>query len=111
MDIPSLRGFLAVAEHGSFSAAAEELHLTQPAVSKRVAQLELGLGQRLFDRVGHRVLLTRAGEVLLPRARCILQEISDTRRVLANLRGLVDGSLSIVTSHHIGLRRLPPWRR
>lgn len=111
MDIPSLMAFIAVAEHGSFSAAGAELHLTQPAVSKRVAQLELGLGQRLFDRVGHRVLLTRAGEVLLPRARCILQEISDTRRVLANLRGLVDGSLSMVTSHHIGLRRLPPVLR
>ena len=51
MDLASLAAFVAVAEHGGFSAAAEQLHLTQPAVSKRIAQLEEELGTRLLDRL------------------------------------------------------------
>ena len=55
MDTPSLQAFVAVAETASFSLAAEQLHLTQPAVSKRIAQLEQLHGARLFDRIGRRV--------------------------------------------------------
>ena len=69
MDTHSLTVFMAVADTGSFSAAAERLFLTQPAVSKRIAQLEQQLGTRLFDRVGRRIRLTEAGEALRPRAR------------------------------------------
>lgn len=67
MDTQSLQAFLAVADSGSFSRAAEQLHLTQPAVSKRIATLETLTRARLFDRIGRRVSLTEAGRLLLPR--------------------------------------------
>lgn len=111
MDLASLEAFLAVAESGGFSTAGERLHLTQPAVSKRIAALEQHLGRRLFDRVGREVALTEAGRALLPRARGILGEMEDTRRALGNLDVDVGGSLSLATSHHIGLHRLPPLLR
>ena len=108
MDTQSLQAFLAVADRQSFSLAAEQLHLTQPAVSKRIATLETQVGTRLFDRIGRRIALTEAGSVLLPQARRILFCVEDSRRALANLSGQVGGKLTLATSHHIGLHRLPP---
>ncbi|WP_404297859.1 LysR family transcriptional regulator [Halomonas sp.] len=108
MDTQSLQAFLAVAENGSFSRAAEQLHLTQPAVSKRIAVLETQIDARLFDRIGRGISLTEAGRLLLPRARQILVMVDDSRRALGNLEGSVGGSLTLATSHHIGLHRLPP---
>src|SRR3569832_1299032 len=72
MNTTQLRAFLVVAQTGSFSRAAEELHLTQPAVSKRIAQLEAELDIRLLDRIGRQVSLTEAGRALLPRAQRFL---------------------------------------
>ncbi|ASK34011.1 LysR family transcriptional regulator [Alcanivorax sp. N3-2A] len=111
MDTQSLNAFMAVAESGSFSGAAERLFLTQPAVSKRIAQLEQQLGARLFDRIGRRISLTEAGRALLPRARQVLLELEDMGRVIGNLTSAVGGTLRIGTSHHIGLHRLPPVLR
>jgi DNA-binding transcriptional LysR family regulator len=108
LDTQSLQAFLAVADNGSFSRAAEQLHLTQPAVSKRIAVLEDQIAARLFDRIGRRVTLTEAGRLLLPRARQILVMVDDSRRALGSLSGDVVGSLTLATSHHIGLHRLPP---
>src|SRR5690606_27196221 len=107
MDLEALQTFLAVAETGSFSRAAERVYLTQPAVSKRIAALETSLGTRLFDRIGRRVQLTEAGQALLARTRGILNELEDVRRSLTNLSGHVAGPLSLATSHHIGLHRIP----
>ena len=111
MDISNLQTFIAVAESGSFSLASEQLFLTQPAISKRIAALEAELGTSLFDRIGRRVSLTEAGQALLPRARSILLEVEDSRRAISNLSGQIGGKLSIGTSHHIGLHRLPPVLR
>ena len=111
MNLDGLGAFLAVAETGSFTAAGERLFLTQPAVSKRIAQLEADLGTALFDRIGREVRLTQAGDALLPRARAILLTLEDTRRALHNLSGGIDGRLAFGTSHHIGLHRLPPLLR
>lgn len=111
MDLATLNAFIAVAESGSFSLAGERLHLTQPAVSKRIFALEQQLEVRLFDRLGREVGLTEAGRALLPRAYRILGELDDTRRALANLNGEVSGRLTLATSHHIGLHRLPPVLR
>jgi DNA-binding transcriptional LysR family regulator len=111
MDLAALHAFLAIAETGSFSLAAEHLHLTQPAVSKRIAALELQLEVRLFDRLGREVSLTEAGRALLPRAYQIINVLDDTRRALSNLNGEVSGPLTLATSHHIGLHRLPPLLR
>lgn len=111
MDLANLNAFIAIAEAGSFSEAAERLHLTQPAVSKRIAGLEQQLDVRLFDRLGREVNLTEAGRALLPRAYQILNVLDDTRRALTNLNGEVSGRLTLATSHHIGLHRLPPLLR
>jgi DNA-binding transcriptional LysR family regulator len=111
MDLANLNAFIAIAETGSFSAAGERLHLTQPAISKRIAGLEQQLNVRLFDRLGREVSLTEAGRALLPRAYQILNVLDDTRRALTNLTGEVTGRLSLATSHHIGLHRLPPLLR
>lgn len=111
MDLANLNAFIAIAETGSFSLAAERLHLTQPAVSKRIAALEMQLDVRLFDRLGREISLTEAGRALLPRAYQILNVLDDTRRALTNLNGDIGGRLSLATSHHIGLHRLPPLLR
>ncbi|HDP89252.1 MAG TPA: LysR family transcriptional regulator, partial [Thioalkalivibrio sp.] len=111
MEIHALQAFVAVAEATSVSRAAEVLHLTQPAVSKRLAGLEAELGSPLFDRIGRRLALTEAGRTLLPNARRILQELEESRRLIANLSREVRGPLSLATSHHIGLHRLPPVLR
>ncbi len=111
MDISSLHAFVSVAETGSFSRASEQLYITQPAVSKRVAALESELDTTLFDRIGRQISLTESGQTLLPRARHILLEIEDSRRILRNLSGHVAGQLKIGTSHHIGLHYLPPVLR
>ncbi|MER2528378.1 MAG: LysR family transcriptional regulator [Candidatus Competibacter denitrificans] len=111
MDIASLHAFVTIADNGTFSSAADRLHVSQPAVSKRVATLEEELNVRLFDRLGRTVRLTEAGTLLLPRARRILAEVADGRRALRNLTGIVTGTLTLATSHHIGLHRLPPVLR
>ncbi len=108
MEVTALKAFIAVADSGSFSLAAEHLYLTQPAVSKRIAALETELETRLFDRIGRTIALTEAGQTLLPRARNILLELEDSVRTLSSLSGVVHGPLRFATSHHIGLHRLPP---
>lgn len=111
VDTANLRAFVEIADTASFSVAAERLHLTQPAMSKRIAALESSFGARLFDRIGRSVTLTEAGHALLPRARRILAELDDSRRALINLSGHIGGTLRLGTSHHIGLHRLPPGLR
>ena len=108
MDIQNLRAFVLVAECGSFSLAANKLHLTQPAVSKRVAQLEEELGTPLFDRIGRTVRPTEAGQTLLPHARAVQRELQAAEQSVRDLAGAVSGRLRLATSHHIGLHRLPP---
>jgi DNA-binding transcriptional LysR family regulator len=111
VDTQFLKAFVEVADSSSFSRAAENLHLSQPAISKRIAALEEQLGKPLFDRVGREISLTEAGHTLLPYAQRVLREIEDSRRALTRLSGKVSGRLSIGTSHHIGLHRLPPVLR
>ncbi len=108
MDTQNLQAFIHVAEAASFSVAAEQLHLTQPAVSKRVALLEQQLHCQLFDRIGRQVGLTEAGQALLPHAKAVLQQMNIARQTVQDLTGDVAGALRLATSHHIGLHRLPP---
>lgn len=108
MDTQNLRAFLLVADNSSFSLAAEKLHLTQPAVSKRVALLEEHLGTGLFDRIGRTISLTEAGHALLPHARAVERELDAAQQSVRDLSGAVAGQLRLATSHHIGLHRLPP---
>jgi DNA-binding transcriptional LysR family regulator len=108
IDTLQLKAFMLVAETASFSQAAEQLHITQPAVSKRVALLEQQLDTSLFDRIGRSVSLTEAGRALLPHARRVEQEMQAAEQSVRDLAGEVSGRLRLATSHHIGLHRLPP---
>ena len=112
MELAALQAFVEVADRGSFSEAAEALFLTQPAISKRVAQLETELDTRLFDRIGRRIALAPAGAALLPHARRLLNDARELKRLVTDLSGDVSGRLVMGTSHHIGLHRLPmPLKR
>jgi len=107
MQINQINAFLAVAELESFSLAAERLHITQPAVSKRIRQLENNIRVELFDRIGKRSILTPNGKAFKPHAERVLQELQSYRSSLSQQQLAPSGSLSFATSHHIGLHRLP----
>jgi DNA-binding transcriptional LysR family regulator len=111
MDAHLLEAFVNVIDQGSFSEAAERLHLTQPAISKRLSALENLVGNRLIDRSNRTIRLTDAGARLLPHARRIIDEVHNARLALSDRRGNVAGRLSVIASHHIGLHHLPAWLR
>lgn len=90
-----LRVFSAVARHLSFGKAAEELHLTPPAISMQIKELEAQVGLPLFDRSGRSVVLTVTGEYLLVYVRKILGTLKDAEDAVARLRGLQTGRLTI----------------
>jgi DNA-binding transcriptional LysR family regulator len=90
-----LRVFSAVARHLSFGQAAEELHLTPPAVSMQIKELEAQVGLPLFDRSGRVVALTVTGEYLLTYVRKILATLKDAEDAVARFRGLRTGRLTI----------------
>jgi len=95
---PTLRQlevFLAVARRRSFTAAARDLRVTQPAVSMQVRELEAGCGMPLLERVGRRIALTEAGEELARGAERIASGLEQTRERLAALRGLRTGQLKL----------------
>ena len=108
MDNQNLKAFITVANSGSFSESAEQLHLTQSAISKRIDQLEHQIGKKLFDRIARQVTLTEAGTELLPRALRILQEYENALQAINDLSGEASGTLRLAISHHLGLHRLPP---
>ena len=103
-----MKAFVAVAELGSFSRASEQLFMTQPAVSKRIAALEDDLGVTLFDRLGRGIQLTEAGQKFLTSSRRILADIQISRDEVLSLGADVGGRLRLATSHHVGIHRLPP---
>lgn len=103
-----LRTLRAVGALGSFSRAAEQLHLSQPAVSVHVAHLERAAAQRLVERVGKRAFLTPAGEVLARHAERAFGELEAARQALARLRGAVAGRLRLGTGATASIYLLPP---
>lgn len=111
MDLDNLKAFISVARRHSFSLAADDLFITQPAVSKRVASLETQIGVSLFDRIGKNIQLTQAGRILLPRAEQIVRQLEEARQVITDLSGEIRGELRVATSHHLGLHKLPPVLR
>jgi DNA-binding transcriptional LysR family regulator len=86
-----------VARQGSFSAAADALHLTQPAVSRHVAKLERETGMRLVDRLPGRLRLTDAGRTLVEHAETVIATLTAAERSLEALRGAQAGSLRIAS--------------
>ncbi|MFQ5913824.1 MAG: selenium metabolism-associated LysR family transcriptional regulator, partial [Nitrospinota bacterium] len=111
MNSHRLRVFVSVAGHRSYTRAADELALTQPAVSIQVRQLESSLGMRLFERLGKQVHLTEAGESLLPYAKQVLGLMDEARGALEALSGLAGGRIRLGASTTIGIYLLPPSLR
>lgn len=108
MNLHHLRVFAAVAEQRGFSRAAAALHLSQPAVSKAVRQLEREVGVPLVERAGRASRLTMAGERLAARARELLGVEAAAEEELRALRGLEAGSLRVGASTTIATYLLPP---
>jgi DNA-binding transcriptional LysR family regulator len=103
-----LQVFHAVVTSGSFSRAAREvLHISQPAVSKHVQALEEELGVPLLQRVGKRVILTEAGQIVQHYAEQVLGLAQDTQRALRELHGLQRGTLRLGASSTPGIYLLP----
>ncbi len=96
--IRQLRVFEAVARLGSFTRAASELHLTQPAVSMQIKQLEENLGVPLFDHLGRKIFLTDAGNELYHTSRTIGRQLDQTEEYLQNLKGVQQGHLNILVA-------------
>ncbi len=115
MELRQLTYFVAVAQKLNFSRAAEELSVTQPGVSQQIRALENELGVQLFDRVGRRVALTRAGEVLLPHAYRLLAAVETARADVRELSQLTRGTASLgappTVSTHFLPSRLTRFRR
>jgi DNA-binding transcriptional LysR family regulator len=95
MDFRTLRAFVEVVRQGGFSQAAKATFMTQSTVSKAVRQLEDEVGVPLLDRVGHRAVLTAAGEIVYPRGLKLLAERDDLLAELAEIRGLKRGILRL----------------
>ena len=95
MEIRQLRAFVAIAETGTFTAAAHRVHITQAAISMQIRQLEDELRVKLFVRAPRRVVLTEAGEQLLQRARHILRDHDAAVEEVAELAGTQRGRLRI----------------
>jgi DNA-binding transcriptional LysR family regulator len=102
-----LEVFLAVARAGSFRRAAERLHLTQPALSQHVGELERGLGARLLDRRGRTVALTEAGRILEDHALRVFATLASAQEAIADLEGGGRGSLVVGASTTPGLYLMP----
>ncbi|MDX1588633.1 MAG: LysR family transcriptional regulator [Oleiphilaceae bacterium] len=109
MQTQSLAAFVAIVDSGSFSAAADQLNVSQSAISKRLANLELQVGRPLIERDGRHARLTEAGERLLPHARQVLDELHNARLALEQPTERFSGPVRLITSHHIGLHHLPAW--
>ncbi|HKZ06352.1 MAG TPA: LysR family transcriptional regulator [Methylomirabilota bacterium] len=95
MDLRHLRYFVSVAEHANVSRAALRVHISQPALSRRIRELEAELGVRLFDRVGRQVRLTAEGDDLLRQAREVLARADSLDERARALRGGAVGTLRV----------------
>lgn len=106
MEIRLLRSFLAIAEEGSITAASTRLHITQPALSRQLAQLESELGCKLFVRDKRRITLTEDGMLLMRRAKEILSLVALTESEMASRDASMEGTISIGTGELSSMRTL-----
>ncbi len=106
MELYQLRSFVAVAELGHLTRAAERVHVSQPALSAQIRSLEETLGVTLFERGSSGMTLTAAGRYLLPSAREIVAKAAALRGLAHSLRGDVAGRVSVGTLADPGILRL-----
>jgi DNA-binding transcriptional LysR family regulator len=90
-----LKVFESVARHLSFTRAAQEMHLTQPAVSSQVKELEGHAGLPLFEQLGRKVYLTHAGTEMLHHSRAIIQQFREADEAMQQLKGVAGGTLNV----------------
>ena len=109
MNLHHLRLFAAVVNHGGFTKAAESLHLSQPAISKSLNELERQLNLTLLDRSGRSIKLTDAGQTLYARARELFGVERIAEQELREIRGLKRGVLRVASSTTIATYMLPPF--
>ncbi len=107
IDLRHVRHLLAVASHPTLQAAADALHLTQPALTKSIARFEEELGAKLFDRRGHRLVLTELGERLVERGGDLLRHVGELEEEVALWKGLGTGAVAIGVDPEAELGRLP----
>ncbi|HFZ8996109.1 TPA: LysR family transcriptional regulator [Citrobacter freundii] len=107
MDSKWLEDFLALSQHGNYSLAATERHITQPALSRRIKALEEMLGVPLFDRTTTPVTLTRYGEHFEPYARQVLSTLTEARHELSAMAPATDNTLVMVSLHTLSVNVLP----
>jgi len=112
--IRQLQVFEAVARHMGFTRAAEELHLTQPAVSMQVKQLEEQVGLPLFEQVGKKIFLTEAGREMYHYSKVIASQLAEAEAVIESLKGVQRGRLDVSvasTANHFGTKLLAAFSR
>lgn len=108
--MPTLRQweyFVSAADHGSFTIAAERLHVSQPGLSQQIRVLEHELGSAVFERLTRGIRLTPLGRTVLPHARAIAADARRAEAAAAAAVGAAKGSLDVVTISSIGLGVLP----
>jgi DNA-binding transcriptional LysR family regulator len=108
INLDQLRVFQAVAQTGSFTRAADVVHLTQPGISKHIKQMEESFGTPLFDRSGRKATLTEAGAILFEATQGVMAIIDVAEQRIEDLKGLRGGRLRLGTSFPIGVYLLPP---
>jgi DNA-binding transcriptional LysR family regulator len=108
MDTRRLAAFLAVVDEGTFTAAADELGVSQPAVSQAVRALEAELGATLFHRVGRGARLTDAGEALVLPARSALRDVDAARQAVTAVTGMLAGHLELACLPTLAAAPLAP---
>lgn len=109
MDLDWLKDFLALAEHQTFSRAANARHVTQPAFSRRVRALEEWIGTPLFVRSAQGAALTAAGDVLKPLAQNLLRDLEQSRRETLEAAEPQMSTLSIAATHALSFTFFPEW--
>src|SRR5215217_3385330 len=107
MDVRDLQVFLSVSKHLNYTRAGEEINLSQPSVSVRIHQLESELRVKLFEQLGKKVVLTDAGQLLVPYANRVIAAVDDAHHVIDELQGLERGSLRIGASTTPGMYLVP----
>lgn len=111
MEVKWLEDFLSLSATSSFSRSADERHVTQSALSRRIRQLESWIGVPLFDRTSYPVRLTAEGQDFLPRARKILDLVLQTRADLRDRHAAAEDVLSFATLNTLSLTFFPDWIR
>jgi LysR family transcriptional regulator, hypochlorite-specific transcription factor HypT len=111
MELNWLEDFVALAETGNFSRAAENRHVTQPAFSRRVRALEDWIGAQLFERTAHGVTLTAAGEQFRSGADELIRRMNQLRREAREAGGKEIATLRFAATHALSFTFFPPWIR